>query len=570
VVGIALALTAVSCGSDDDSDSGASGSSGSVGSAAESTGGGVAPTTSEGSVPPTTEEGSVPPTTEEGSVPPATEDAPRAGGSLTFSLFTFPTSWDPMLASSQGQSAGNYIYPVFGSLVQLDFETATKATPNFAKSLETDDGGLTWTLVLHEGIMFSDGEPYDAEAVKFNWDRYMAGAPTKSLGAQRIASYEVVDPLTLRITLTEPVPQWPTLLAALVFIGSPKALTEKGDAFATSPVGAGPFVVKEIVSGQSMTLERNPTYWKDDLPYLDELTLISQPDGARRVDALLAGEVDVAFSKPDGIDRLKDAGLVELADPSLPGWGFAGWVPNAARPPFDDRELRCAMVQSIDREAMNRDLSHGYAPQRHEDGTVFDSFIHRGPAYEGAHKLPKYDRDAAQAVFDAYADTTGGPLTFTLQTLELYGPETQYLVTQWATYDNLEVNVDTKTVPELFPQMIAGGHELALIGWGGEYSAGYNLNQYGHSKPDGTANGWTGFTSPEFDAALDEFLTATDEQAQIDAVRRAQDIVVDECLFNPIPRAGLSAPFGKDSIKGWSIDTLTPFGIDWERIWLGE
>ena len=491
----------------------------------------------------------------------------KPGGEITYIHNAFLQSFDPTLVASQGLAAGHYIQAVFGALVDLDFDTRTIVTPNFAKSFETKDGGLTWTLVLNKGIKFTDGEPYDADAVKFNWDRYLAKAPTKSVGATKIASVEVVDPLTLSITLTEAFPQWPTVLGPMVIIGSPKAITEMGDAFGTAPVGAGPFIVKEFVSGQSVTMVRNPNYWKKGLPYLDKLTLIAQPDGARRVDALLAGEADIAAGKPDQVDRLKAAGLVKFASSSALPIGGAGWVFNVAKPPFDDKDLRCAINQTIDREAMNRDLAKGNTIYVHKDGTVYDSFIHSGPAKDGAHTFLPYDHDAAQKAINAYAERTGGPVTFTLNTLDQFGLETQYLLTQWATFDNLKVTVDSKPTAETFGVVSTGGHQMAYIGWSSEYSAAFTINQYGHSRPDGTANPWTGYTSPEFDAAIDRAVNATDEKSRDDAVREAQDIIVDECLYNFTPLAALGAPYGKDTIKGWE---LTVLGTVWEKVWLDK
>jgi len=569
LVGAAFAVVAGACGGDDDDSADSTIASSAVVETTEGADTTTAPTSPDTTTAPSGPDTTTAPTGPDTTAAPTTSapEEGQPGGEITYMHNAFIQSFDPALVASQGLAAGHYIQAVFGALVDLDFDTRTVVTPNFAKSLETDDDGLTWTLVLNEGITFTDGEPYDAEAVKFNWDRYLAEAPTKSLGATKIASVEVVDPLTLSITLTEPFPQWPTVLGPMVVIGSPKAITEMGDAFSTAPVGAGPYMVTEFISGQSVTMERNPNYWKEGLPYLDKLTLISQPDGARRVDALLAGEVDVAAGKPDQVDRLEAAGLVKFASSSALPVGGAGWIFNVTKPPFDDKELRCAMAQTIDREALNRDLAAGNTIYVHEDGTVYDSFIHSGPAKEGAHTFPPYDHDAAQEVINAYAERTGGPVTFTLNTLDQFGLETQYLVTQWATFDNLEVTVESKPTPDTFGVVSTGGHQMAFIGWSSEYSAAFTINQYGHSRPDGTGNPWTGYTSPEFDDAIERAISATDEDARDDAVREAQDIIVDECLYNFVPLAALGAPYGKDTINGWENTVL---GTVWEKVWLDQ
>jgi len=374
----------------------------------------------------------------------------------------------------------------------------------------------------------------------------------------------VVDPLTLSIKLTEPLPNWDAILGPLTFIGSPKAITEKGDAFSTSPVGAGPFVLKEFLSGESVTFVRNPDYWKKGLPYLDELKIVA-PDPGRRIDALLAGDVDIAISQPDAINRLEDAGLVAFQSPNKPVHAGAGFLFNTAKPPFDDKELRCAVVESIDMNAMNRDLAAGKSIQTHDDGSAYDSFVHVDPIHAKAHKVPPYNHEAAQAVFDAYAKRTGGPLRFDMVALDVYPLELPYLVTQWATYDNLEITPIVKTVADATGILNEGGHSMALYGWPGDFTAGLSLNQIGHSRPDGSANPWTGYTSPEWDAALDEARTATDLDARNDATRRAQDVPIDECFYAPMILASVSAPYGHDWIKNWS---LTTDSINWETIWV--
>jgi len=374
----------------------------------------------------------------------------------------------------------------------------------------------------------------------------------------------VVDPLTLSIKLTEPLPNWDAILGPLTFIGSPKAITEKGDAYATSPVGAGPFVLKEFLSGESVTFVRNPDYWKKGLPYLDELKIVA-PDPARRIDALLSGDVDIAVGKPDAINRLEDAGLVAFQSPSKAVHGGAGFLFNTAKPPFDDKELRCALVESIDMNAMNRDLAAGKSLQTHDDGSAYDSFVHVDPVHEAAHRVPPYNHEAAQAVFDAYAKRTGGPLRFDMVANEVYPVELQYLVTQWATYDNLEITPIVKTVADTAALVNNGDHTVALHGWPGDFNAGLSLFQTGHSRPDGSANPWHGYTTPEFDAALDEAKRATDVDTRNDATRRAQDIVIDECLFAPMILASVSAPYGQKWIKNW---TLTADSINWETIWV--
>ena len=224
---------------------------------------------------------------------------------------TIASSLDPTIVAARVSDAGMYGYPIFGSLVDVDYATGTKLTMDMAESLASTDN-VVWTLVLRDGLKFTDGEPYDAAAVKFNWDRFLAKGVQQSIGSGLLKSTEVVDPKTLKITLKSPQASFPFVLGPLNFIGSPKAITEKGDGFGHDPVGAGPFTLKEFITDTSMTFEKNPDYFQEGKPYLDELTIINQPDADRRVDALLAGEADLVLGKSEASARMKDAGFAAV------------------------------------------------------------------------------------------------------------------------------------------------------------------------------------------------------------------------------------------------------------------
>jgi peptide/nickel transport system substrate-binding protein len=479
---------------------------------------------------------------------------------------TIASSLDPTIVSARVSDAGMYGYPIFGSLVDVDYATGSKLTMDMAESLTSTDN-VVWTLVLRDGLKFTDGELYDATAVKFNWDRFLAKGVQQSIGSGLIQSTEVVDPKTLKITLKSAQASWPFVLGPLNFIGSPKAITAEGDGFGTKPVGAGPFTLKEFITDTSMTFEKNPDYFQPGKPYLDELTIINQPDAGRRVDALLAGEADIVLGKSDASAQMKSAGFAQFASPNNPSYGGSGWDLNTAKAPFDDKSVRCALIQSIDMDAMNAQLAAN-ATIGPDGGGVWRNFVHRGDAANGAKNVPAFDHDAAQAAFDAYAAKTGHPVEFTLTAINSSTVESEYYITQWSTYKNLKVTEDVKTVPETVGLVGSGSYQIAQLGWGsGDVPAAFSISQFGHSKPDGTANPWTGYTSKEFDAAIDTATHTADATERANALRTAQDVITTECLYNPTVRAALGWPFGKDAIKGWELANVS---TKWENVWLDQ
>lgn len=174
---------------------------------------------------------------------------------------------------------------------------------NFAPGLATEwkysDDGLSLTLKLRQGVKFSDGEPFNAEAVKVNLDwatNPEAKAAYYPTTLNLIKNVEVVDDYTVRINLTEPDG---ALLNTLTYTAglmiSPAKIKDKS--YITYPVGTGPFMLKEHVEGSHTTLVRNPNYYKlgedgKPLPYLDEIIFRYMADDAVKTANLLSGDVD--------------------------------------------------------------------------------------------------------------------------------------------------------------------------------------------------------------------------------------------------------------------------------------
>ena len=154
------------------------------------------------------------------------EGSPQSGGTLTFIIQNELTSLDPASNTSAAGAGSLPYYALYDALLTLDPETGN-AEPKIAESLTPDSTGAIWTLKLTPGVEFSDGTPYDAAAVAFNWERLKDPALQSPLAAaaSEIASTKVVDPTTLEVTLTAPDSGFDKNVAQqLLFIASPTAL----------------------------------------------------------------------------------------------------------------------------------------------------------------------------------------------------------------------------------------------------------------------------------------------------------------------------------------------------------
>jgi peptide/nickel transport system substrate-binding protein len=147
---------------------------------------------------------------------------PQAGGTLTVLRGSDPASLDPAKVFGAASLDGLQASAVFDTLLYRDHGAVV---PQTAESLVTTDG-VVWMLKLRANIKFSDGTPYDAAAVKFNWSRIQdpANSSPRAAEANTMQALDVVDPLTLRVTLKSKTGTFPNVVAAIPFIGSPTAI----------------------------------------------------------------------------------------------------------------------------------------------------------------------------------------------------------------------------------------------------------------------------------------------------------------------------------------------------------
>ena len=195
---------------------------------------------------------------------PTTTKAPQRGGILTIGQFGAPPGLDPTKLPGGGCCGGTEHMAIYDALMRYNPDTL-KYEPRTAESLTPNADYSVWTLKIRPNIKFTDGNPYDANAVKYVHDRELAegNAAPKGQFQSSVAKVEVVDNLTVRYTLSKPWTGFPFVLASINgIIYSPAAQQKAGANFNTAPsdAGAGPFKVKSYKPGEALDLERNPNY----------------------------------------------------------------------------------------------------------------------------------------------------------------------------------------------------------------------------------------------------------------------------------------------------------------------
>lgn len=284
---------------------------------------------------------------------------PVTGGTLTYaSGDAEPSCLDPHVGGNYPQAliATQYLE----SLVSLDEDG--EVVPWLATEWDASDDGLEWEFTLRDDVTFTDGTPFDAEAVAANIAHVQDPATASSTGYLALAKIKevvAVDDHLVRFEMSAPDSALLESLSQVwVAMESPKALERSQEENCAAPVGTGPFVVDTWERQDSVTLVRNEDYNSppadvaeategSDLPYLDSIVWRFIPDSASRYAALQSGEVQVIDNaQPDTIRSAESDDAIEELDAPRPGASNRIEL-NSGKAPFDDERVREAFIRSV-------------------------------------------------------------------------------------------------------------------------------------------------------------------------------------------------------------------------------
>jgi peptide/nickel transport system substrate-binding protein len=350
-----------------------------------------------------------------------------------------------------------------------------------AESIEPNADYTEWTIVVRDGISFTDGTPLNADAVIDNLQAGAAGLvvggflkdvakfPDPEAPGEVRLKIDKVDEMTLTIYTGDdgdaerPLPwrDFPHMLTGQWgLIASPRWLAAVADdtSLAVHPVGSGPFVVDTFEPGSSMTVRRNPDYWMTDaaglqLPYLDSIEFRVIEDPETSVEGLEAGDVDlVTTSNGAAIAAAQDLGddvavtlqqgyldtLYLLIDHDKPG-------------PLQDPRVRCAMSLAIDRDEFNEVTTRGIS----QSANGLFSPGQEGYLDDNGLSLEQ-DLDAARAMIAAYESETDTEVAFTLgrTPTNAFAIAAELLLGWWS---GIGIDADERAIPQerLHPHGVA-------------------------------------------------------------------------------------------------------------------
>jgi peptide/nickel transport system substrate-binding protein len=445
---------------------------------------------------------SQPATESEGAEPSAdatdggTDGEPQSGGTLVYGAAAEISSLDPS-QTSDGESF-RVLQQVYEPLVDLAAGTVDELVGVLAESWEGEPEDDVYVFNLKQGVTFHDGTPFNAEAVKINFDRwdnfaeefqgnaYYYGAVMNGFGENNlIESVEATDEYTVTITLTEPSPTFLYGIALTPFsIVSPAVLeaTNADDPTASTlgtevvQGGTGPFILEEWIPQESATFSRNEDYHGEHVAYLDRLIIRPIPDSAARLQALQGGSLQgfdlIAPGDRSAVDGVDGYQLVNRQSYNTL---YLGVNPTATENgPLADLLVRQAVAHAIDKEALIGPFYGG-------GGSPADCFL---PPTSGWHETVCADVDALEFNTDTARDlleqagfTEDNPATvnfwFPTEVVRPYMPDARGLHEAITTMlEDAGFVVEPGSAvwgTEYIPAAQAGEYDLHFLGWTGDY-----------------------------------------------------------------------------------------------------
>ncbi|MBM7585469.1 peptide/nickel transport system substrate-binding protein [Bacillus pakistanensis] len=464
----------------------------------------------------------------------------KYGGTLIFGRGADSIGLDPINVTD-GESI-RVTHNIFETLFEYDHNLELK--PKLATDYKTSEDGLTWTFTLREGVKFHDGTDFNAKAVVFNFERWMDPNNPYHKGDffyypflyggfkgdenHLIEHVKATDEYTLEIKLKRKTAPFLSYLAISMFgIASPAAIEKYGEKINEHPVGTGPFKFKEWKRNDTITLEKNPDYWMEGKPYLDQVIYQVIPENSSRLTALQSGEIDIL----DGLNP-SDTRVVESTEGmgllKRPSFNIGYMAFNMEKEPFDHPKVRKAINMAINKKEMVDAFYNGLAE-------VATSPL--PPSLWGHHDgLKKYEYNVeeakkllAEAGFEDGYKTT----LYTMSNPRPYLPEPMKIaesIQSDLSKIGIEAEIVTYEWATYLDKTSAGEHDMALFGWTGVMADPDNflypnLSKTNTAKP---ANNRAFYKSDKFTQLITEARETLDQEKRMELYKEAQELFQED------------------------------------------
>lgn len=414
---------------------------------------------------------------------------PRRGGVLRVGLNADPPNMDPH------QSTAAVDRQVFQTLFDklVDIDEHFTIVPMLATSWTISNSGKTYTFKLRSNVVFHDGTPFNAEAVKFNFERMLdrGFASPRRFEIILVEKVTVLDPLTVQVDLESSFSPFLAVLSDRAgMMVSPAAARRLGRDFAREPVGTGPYKFVEKRPQERIVLERFDRHWDRAAGFADRIVYRPFTDGQARLANLRASELDIIdMVEPTDVPELRRDNRVKMVERE--GLGWQGIWLMVQGPPFNNRALRQALNATIDRRTLVRVVFGDTATPA--NGPFPTGMLASDAGPNG--RIPERNLELARAKLREGGQPAG--FAFTMKITPGRVPQQiGQIVQSMAGEAGIRVNLEIVEFGALLSVLASLRYEVALLGWSGRpdpdgniynnfvTGAGQNRAGYGNARFD--------------------------------------------------------------------------------------
>jgi peptide/nickel transport system substrate-binding protein len=378
-----------------------------------------------------------------------------------------------------------------------------KLVPALAERWEHPDL-LTWRFYLRKGVTFHNGNPFNAEDVKFSFERLSNPEVSEFLNTGKsIDSITIIDDYTVEIKTKTPIPWFANNLHQIFIMD--KESTEQRDPgdVMVRPIGTGAYKLVEWVKGSYVRMEANEDYW-EGAPAIKKVEVRPITESSTRFAALVSGQADIMTGVPvELFEKVKANPKVEVVSRPARRSIFLA-LGNKPGDPWADIRVRKAMYMAINEDEIIEKVMRGHATpaaQIPDPPTI---------GYNPAIKRLPYDPEGARKLLKEAGYENGFEITLT-------GPNDRYVqdekiaeaVAKYLAKVGIKVKLDVKPKSIFFPEVSEGSLQFYLIGWfDGTFDMGRTYFKLAHTRDD--AKGYGGLNGTSYsDPKLDQMLEAT-------------------------------------------------------------
>ncbi len=438
--------------------------------------------------------------------------------------------------------------------------------PNLATEAVQSEDGLTWDVTLRDGVTWHDGEPFTAEDVVFSYNFLVEAGRAQGLAV--IDTIEANGDYELTITLSEPSPFFLNEGLAGYYV-MPKHIWEDQEPVSgelnqfQGKIGTGPYLLEEIVPGESYTFTANPDYFRGE-PVVETVIAKIVKDRTQQFNQLRTGAADAVLSSvpPPLVGDLESNPDIDIKQ----GSDFFNYVfyTNGSRPPFDQVQVRQAIARAIDTQKLVDTVMLG-------QGTPLPlSYYH--PDLPWSIDIPHvFDPDAARSLLedaaltdsdgDGIREFDGEPMSYeilcdTNNTVEVRSTE---LIAGWLEDIGIEakqrcLDIDT-SVSLIWPNFVAvpdPDYDMAIWGWssGPQFQRGFLRFMINGNLDIGWAN-LTGLSDDQLDELFAEYVSTPDPERRDELNQQIQQRFAEVLPFIPLMSPQGNFAYRPDVYDGW-------------------